>query len=167
MSEPSAIVEFSTRHMREAVEMRVETTRAHHALHPNVFAAAPDDAAMWRELQAYVPRWRWGRRRSHFGLAAVHNNDDLCGYLLYVVYPQSGPSFKKATASMIIDITVTKLARGNGIGRALIDRYVEIARERGISCFYANIWEGNTASAELFKVAGFRPECRTFAMFRD
>jgi len=56
----------------------------------------------------------------------------------------------------LIGMYVTPSARGSGIGRALVDAAINIARARnGVSLMQLTVTEGNDSAVNLYQVAGF------------
>ena len=53
-------------------------------------------------------------------------------------------------------VYVTKLARGRGVGRALLEAVIESARDGGLWTLQAGIFPDNLASLELHRRLGFR-----------
>ncbi|HYC02287.1 MAG TPA: GNAT family N-acetyltransferase [Azospirillaceae bacterium] len=74
------------------------------------------------------------------------------GFANYVLHPHTWSS---ATLCYLEDLFTDADARGRGVGRALIDRLVEIARAEGWGRVYWHTHEGNATARALYdKVAG-------------
>jgi ribosomal protein S18 acetylase RimI-like enzyme len=58
------------------------------------------------------------------------------------------------------DLYVEDHARGNGLGRALVEAAVGRARERGCARVELDVDEGNAAAQALYEAAGFRSSKR-------
>jgi ribosomal-protein-alanine N-acetyltransferase len=56
----------------------------------------------------------------------------------------------------IMRIAVAKNYRGNGLGRAILDRIIKSAREQNIGRLMLEVRESNTIARALYQSAGFR-----------
>ena len=69
------------------------------------------------------------------------------------------------------DLFVRESARGTGLGRALVDAAIEIARERGCKRIELDVNEDNTAALALYQACGFtlepKPPGRTLFLGRQ
>lgn len=61
-------------------------------------------------------------------------------------------------AGMIYDIGVYPDARRQGFGLALLHHAVATADAYGWDRLFASVWDGNTASHQMFQSAGFSPQ---------
>ena len=55
------------------------------------------------------------------------------------------------------DLFVRPAARGTGLGKALLSRLVEIARERGYARVEWSVLDWNTPAADFYRALGARP----------
>lgn len=58
------------------------------------------------------------------------------------------------------EVSVTASARGRGVGRALMARAEDWARERGIATIELNVFSFNTAAQRLYEDLGYRTSSR-------
>jgi ribosomal-protein-alanine N-acetyltransferase len=61
-----------------------------------------------------------------------------------------------ADESELLLLAVTPDEQGRGIGRALLDHFIESARSEGVSRIHLEVREGNPAIA-MYRAAGFKP----------
>ncbi len=72
--------------------------------------------------------------------------------------------FKHETHTLYLDaIAVDNRKRGTGVGRALVEAFVELARESGIPRVELDTWEFNRAARAFFASLGFAPQRRLLA----
>jgi GNAT superfamily N-acetyltransferase len=84
-------------------------------------------------------------------LLGAWNGDDLVGYAcLYWFFS----STKAAETVLLNDLFVDPSARGGGIGRALIDAALEVARERGAKHLEWNTAPDNHTAQRLYDSTG-------------
>lgn len=55
----------------------------------------------------------------------------------------------------LANVAVTPRLRGKGLGRRLMARVMEVARERGVEKLYLEVRASNTAALELYRSLGF------------
>ena len=60
-----------------------------------------------------------------------------------------------AEDALLEDLFVAESARGSGLGRALLDRVVELARERGCRRVELDVNDNNEAALALYRSVGF------------
>ncbi len=118
---------------------------------------APDAFASTLEATEGQPRWRWEGWATGEGWGA-----DL---VTFVIEPVPDAAFtglatgaifgEDPLAANLFAMWVAPRARGNGLGRALVEAVVGWARERGASRVVLRIAEGNTAARRLYGSAGF------------
>ena len=82
-------------------------------------------------------------------LFSATQKSDLVGYVFLADFTLGG---------MIYDIATLPAARRQGVGLRLVKSALGTARKRRWGIVIANVWEGNDASSELFKKAGFQAE---------
>jgi GNAT superfamily N-acetyltransferase len=68
------------------------------------------------------------------------------------------------------DLFVRESARGAGLGRALVDAAIDLARDRGCKRIELDVNEDNTAALALYRACGFtlepKPPGRTLFLGR-
>ncbi len=122
----------------------------------------PDDEAAWRHLwSGYVDFYEaevseavtaatWRRLfmpgSGMFGRIAEWNGA-VSGFTVSVVHPGS---WTLAPLCYLEDLFVAPKMRGHGLGRALIEDLIAIARERGWSRIYWHTRQGNATARALY-----------------
>jgi GNAT superfamily N-acetyltransferase len=159
------IVDLKHEHLTAMMVLRQQTQSIHHQLLPDIFPELINEKYEWRAFCSYMPRWyHFFRRRMQFGVGWV-DGDSLGGYLLYFDYaiPEDG-SGKRKWARLISDIAVKGVCQKSGIASLLLAKVRERAQRRNISAIYANVWNGNEASAAFFEKAGFSIQMNYFCL---
>jgi len=133
-----------------------------------VAATGPADEADWRRLWAgYCAFYEvslpeetvaevWRRivtpGEATSGLIARGADGRALGLCNYILHPNT---WGTAPICYLEDLFTAPDARGRGVGRALIGRLVDLAREQGWSRVYWHTHEGNATARALYdKVAG-------------
>ena len=89
---------------------------------------------------------------------AVGEDDHPVGYVfcIYVQHPEDNVLTDIKTL-YIDDICVFEQLRGKGIGRALYEYALQVARENGCYNVTLNVWECNPGAMEFYKSLGMKP----------
>ena len=132
---------------------------AYKALRDTMLQAHPDaftsDAVTERAKApiAYLDRLGLDRPEGgHFTLGAFHG-DELVG----AISCERDGRVKVRHIGHIIGMMVRDQARGNGVGRVLLERSVALAREAdGLELLTLSVTAGNTAAERLYESAGFQ-----------
>ena len=116
--------------------------------------AVENTLAIWNETLVDLENrreWLKARNRDGFPVLVAEREEQVVGYASY------GPfrPFEGFRHSSELSVYVASDARGGGIGRALLAKLVEEARERKVHVLVAGIEAGNTASIALHKSQGF------------
>lgn len=144
--------------------------------------ARPEDldtlAGLWRDFAKDQQRFLRTSRltkgnvqavREHLGDLAKLNqvyvaevDGAIAGYAAIVVnLPRLEMYFAVATIS---DLYVAPAYRGQGLGRALLDRAVSRIREAGLHAVNLSVAAGNEAARKLYRSAGFLPMQETLLL---
>jgi ribosomal protein S18 acetylase RimI-like enzyme len=92
----------------------------------------------------------FGERPWFDGLIA-ENPTGIVGYLLY--HFGYDTDFGRGIVH-IVDLYVREVARGQGIGRALMDRVAEIGSERGAAAMFWSVYKPNLLAAGFYEKIG-------------
>lgn len=116
--------------------------------------AVENTLAIWNETLVDLENrreWLENRNRDGFPVLVAEREGQVTGYASY------GPfrPFEGFRHSSELSVYVANDARGGGIGRALLAKLVEEARERKVHVLVAGIEAGNAASIALHKSQGF------------
>jgi GNAT superfamily N-acetyltransferase len=124
--------------------------------------ATPGDAAAWRRLWAdylafygvglepEVTDATWARlmdERSPVKARLAVVAGEVLGFAIHLHHPSTWVATEDA---YLEDLFVAAAARGHGLGRALIDDLVAIARAKGWARLYWHTNEGNTRARALY-----------------
>jgi GNAT superfamily N-acetyltransferase len=81
---------------------------------------------------------------------------EAIGYILCMIKTRAESEFQYAKTTLLIDqIYVRDAYRKQGLAKALLDKAVDLAREKGIKEIGLNHWEANAAAGEFFAKNGF------------
>jgi L-amino acid N-acyltransferase YncA len=100
-----------------------------------------------------APSWeRWDEAHLHFARLVMRGGDRVSGWAAL------SPVSKRTAYRGVAEVTVyvTESARGQGIGRALLEALIDESEKHGIWTLQASIFPENTASVELHRRCGFR-----------
>jgi ribosomal protein S18 acetylase RimI-like enzyme len=138
-----------TRDSNLLAELNREVQDLHHRLQPEVFkpwehesiAKALKEMLQSADLLAFVARYE----------------EQKAGYILLRVMESPENAFAFADRLIYIDqISVKVEFRGKGIGKALVNRALEVAREEGITKVSLDHWTINEGARTFFGKAGFK-----------
>lgn len=113
---------------------------------------------LWLATERYVPTPKWER--------VLHQPDESPNYLLLVaevsaqivgwcrVFPYGLGDKSRHVADL--GVSVLKEFRGRGIGKALVERAIEWARQQHYEKLTADLFSGNVRATRLFEKTGFR-----------
>jgi ribosomal protein S18 acetylase RimI-like enzyme len=121
----------------------------------------------WRPAPPRGADEAWRRRRPRYektlgkpnGLLLVAEHDGrVVGALVGEVDdPADGSDVFAVPTSQahVHDIAVLPEARGGGVGRALLERFEEVVRERGVQSYGLEVMAGNDSARRFYEAMGF------------
>ena len=108
-----------------------------------VFEKAPDEVTVTLE---HFEESGFGKHPIFWAFAAEENGVILGFALYYIRY-----STWKGQAMYLEDILVTEKARGKGIGKVLMDKLIEEAREKGLTRIVWQVLDWNEPAINFYK----------------
>jgi L-amino acid N-acyltransferase YncA len=104
-------------------------------------------------FETAVPEWEeWDARHLPQHRFVAELEGDTVGWVACVPYSSRAAYRGVAEES----VYVAERARGRGVGRALLERLIESARDGGLWTLQAGIFRENEASLALHRAVGFR-----------
>ena len=104
-------------------------------------------------FETEAPSWeKWDEGHLQFARLVMRDGDQIVGWA--ALSPVSKRSAYRGVAEL--NVYVTERARGQGIGRALLEALIVESERNGIWTLQASIFPENTASARLHLRCGFR-----------
>ncbi len=99
------------------------------------------------------PSWdQWDRAHLAFGRLVARNEDGICGWAAL-----SPVSLRKCYAGVAeASVYVAAPARGQGIGRALLNEVIRVSEANGIWTLQGSVFPENVASWRTCAACGFR-----------
>lgn len=89
----------------------------------------------------------------------VYEKDgEVLGYVFLEIQHHDSGSLQALSSLYIDDLCVDSAHRGEGIGRILYERALEIARERGCHNVTLHVWEGNDEARAFYEHLGMKPQ---------
>lgn len=89
----------------------------------------------------------------------VYEKDgEVLGYVFLEIRHQDSGSLQALSTLYIDDLCVDSAHRGEGIGRILYEKALEIARERGCYNVTLHVWEGNDEARGFYEHLGMKPQ---------
>lgn len=89
----------------------------------------------------------------------VYEKDgEVLGYVFLEIRHQDSGSLQALSSLYIDDLCVDSAHRGEGIGRILYEKALEIARERGCHNVTLHVWEGNEDALAFYRHLGMKPQ---------
>jgi ribosomal protein S18 acetylase RimI-like enzyme len=85
----------------------------------------------------------------------LHVGGDLAGYLK-VNENEAQNDLREPTGLEIERIYLRRRFQGQGLGRALLERELQIAREKQKTCVWLGVWERNEKGIDFYERMGFR-----------
>ena len=84
-------------------------------------------------------------------------NDRVLGHGFCILQHSGGPLMEEHKTLYIDDICVDEKARGQGAGRALYERILDYAREKGCYNVTLNVWSCNPGAMAFYEKLGLVP----------
>ena len=104
-------------------------------------------------FETQAPSWeKWDEAHLQIPRLVMRDGEQILGWA--ALSPVSKRSVYRGVAE--VTVYVTETARGQGIGRALLEALIEESETHGIWTLQASIFPENTASVELHLRCGFR-----------
>jgi ribosomal-protein-alanine N-acetyltransferase len=91
-------------------------------------------------------------------LVAEEETGTLVGYVV---------AWSTIDEAELANLAVARSARGEGIGKALVDAALRFGEERGCSCMYLEVRESNQAARAVYAARGFEQVGRRKRYYRD
>ena len=115
-------------------------------------AAADVEAVAEMEAAAFSTPWRADTFRTLLErpgaeMHVIEDGGEVVGYaVLWCILDQGE----------LANIAIREDARGRGLGGVLLDRVLDVARERGVRSLFLEVRVSNEAAASLYDSRGFR-----------
>jgi len=104
-------------------------------------------------FETEAPSWeKWDEGHLRIARLVMRDRDEVLGWA--ALSPVSKRSAYRGVAELTV--YVTESARGQGIGRALLEALIKESENNGIWTLQASIFPENTASVKLHLACGFR-----------
>jgi ribosomal protein S18 acetylase RimI-like enzyme len=99
------------------------------------------------------------RTELHSGIILVaEENGEIIGFVaVQTKIPETEPDHPPGTYALVSDLAVSAPHRGRGIGRALLLKAEEYAREHNAADLRIAVLSGNTGARMLYMETGFAP----------
>lgn len=133
-------------------ELNTVVQALHHEHEPDRFKA-PDPNALSPKLKEWC-----ADPEVLVLLASDTENGKALGYLIAMVRTLPDHALVQgATVAELDQVAVIPAARQRGIGKALIERMISWAHERGADRIELSVWTWNEVAQGVFRKAGFEP----------
>ena len=87
----------------------------------------------------------------------AYMNDELAGYARLRQSPEVDDKFPGKKTLELQRIYAANRFIGKGVGKALMNYCLGIAKEQGVKIFWLGVWEHNHRAQEFYKKLGFEP----------
>ena len=128
----------------------VQVNMVHHNGRPDLFKG-PTTKYTEAELQAILSD------DATPVFVCVDESDRVLGHGFCVMQHSGGQLMEEHDTLYIDDICVDEAARGRGAGRALYERILAFARERGCYNVTLNVWSCNPGAMKFYEKLGMAP----------
>ena len=104
-------------------------------------------------FETEAPSWeKWDEGHHHFARLVMRDGEKILGWA--ALSPVSKRSVYRGVAELTVYVTGS--ARGQGVGRALLEALINESEKNGIWTLQGSIFPENTASIKLHLACGFR-----------
>lgn len=139
-----------TRDIPAILNLLVQVDMVHHRGRPDLFKG-PATKYNAEELQAICSD------EATPVFVCTDENDRVLGHGLCILQHSGGPLMAEHDTLYIDDICVDEKARGQGAGRALYERILDYAREKGCYNVTLNVWNCNPGAMAFYEKLGLVP----------
>ena len=129
----------------------VEKLRDEFEVYLQELSNKPREKQLKKERKARLLRDGFGKNRAFYGFVAKYG-DRALGYAFY--HFGYDPEEMQGRVIYVVDLFVTKKARGLGIGRQLMSRIADICKENGGKAVYFAAWRRNKTAIRFYKGLG-------------
>jgi len=117
------------------------------------------------EVAAQFDEWLAGENAWAF---IAYQGETPAGYVLAFIRERPDNPFTRAWRALVIDqISVDPVWKGQGVGRALVEAALEVAREAAVDEVQATSWAFNEQAHAFFRALGFELQVLRFARRLD
>lgn len=89
----------------------------------------------------------------------VYDDGGVVGYAFCVISETDGKgALKKVKSLYIDDLCVDSATRSKGVGTALYEAAIKLAKEKGCYNLTLNVWCGNDSAMEFYRKRGLKPQ---------
>ena len=139
-----------TRDIPAILNLLVQVDMVHHRGRPDLFKG-PATKYNAEELQAICSD------EATPVFVCTDENDRVLGHGFCILQHSGGPLMAEHDTLYIDDICVDEKARGQGAGRALYERILDYAREKGCYNVTLNVWNCNPGAMAFYEKLGLVP----------
>ena len=108
------------------------------------------DAVMAIEPNIYSHPWSRGNfadsLKAGYSCWVYEHEGEVAGYAVLMIVLDEGH---------LLNISIAKQLQGKGLGRALLEHMIDIARSRGVATMYLEVRPSNLAARSLYESMGF------------
>lgn len=139
-----------TRDIPAILNLLVQVDMVHHRGRPDLFKG-PATKYSAEELQIICSD------EATPVFVCTDENDRVLGHGFCILQHSGGPLMEEHKTLYIDDICVDEKARGQGAGRALYERILDYAREKGCYNVTLNVWSCNPGAMAFYEKLGLVP----------
>ena len=104
-------------------------------------------------FETQVPTWEtWNSSHLDFGRIAIAHNNQIYGWA--ALSPVSNRCIYGGVAE--VSVYVSELKRGQGLGKKLLEKLIDISEENNIWTLQSSIMRANESSIKMHENCGFR-----------
>ena len=149
MSDSIRIIPAETRHAKMISILNNEVQGIHARAFPHIFKPPTKNSFSTSEVVELMHKPRTV-------IYVAESNGSIVGYAYAEIrqYPEDSIQYSQ-NVIYLHHISVRQSSRRKGVGQALIQALMRLARERKISIVMLDVWSFNTDAREFFKKQGF------------